>query len=239
MDQSAQKACEIDAAQDIARPIAIFDLDRTITDRGSYTPFLIFASSRLFPWRLLGAPLTPFAMIAYKAGFISRKRLKELMLGLFLGRAETWRLTPVLRDFVAQYLRRHLRPEALAAIRAERNRGARLILATASFDFYAQYFAEALKFDDMVATGSTHESGRLLPKVVGENCYGRSKLDMLQEHLDAIGVDLRSNRPSIRFYSDDRSDLPCLQWADEGIVVSPKQSFLRDAQKLGLPVVKW
>lgn len=223
----------------VRRPIAIFDLDRTITTRGSYTPFLIFASLRLCPWRLLAAPIAPVLMLAYKAGIISRTRLKEKMLGLFLGRVEIWRLTPVLRNFVAGYLRRHLRRKAQAAIRAERAAGARLVLATASFDFYADLFAEALGFDDVVATRSTASGGSLMPEIEGANCYGPEKLAMIERHLAATGLVGDGPRPAISFYSDDRSDLPCLLWADRGIVVSPKRSFAAEAKSRGLPVVEW
>lgn len=241
MDQwvSKSEASVAEHAGQMLRPVAIFDLDRTITTRGSYTPFLLFASARLCPWRLLAAPAVPVFMLAYKAGLISRTRLKEKMLGLFLGPVETWRLTPVLRNFVARYLRRYLRREARAAIREERRRGARLVLATASFDFYANLFAEALGFEDVVATRSTERDGMLLPKISGENCYGPEKLAMIERHLQARGIVEPGRRPTFRFYSDDRSDLPCLLWADHGIVVSPKRSFAAEARSRGLPVVEW
>ncbi|HLL31270.1 MAG TPA: HAD-IB family hydrolase, partial [Allosphingosinicella sp.] len=31
--------------------LAIYDMDRTITRRATYTPFLIHAATRLAPWR--------------------------------------------------------------------------------------------------------------------------------------------------------------------------------------------
>ncbi|MDA5194251.1 HAD family hydrolase [Govanella unica] len=222
-----------------AQPVAIFDLDRTITSRGSYTPFLIFASLRLCPWRLLAIPIAPVLMLAYKAGLMSRDRLKERMLGLFLGRVALWRLEPVLRNFVAGYLRKYLRRDAQTVIRAERAKGARLVLATASFDFYAALFAEALEFDGLVATQSTTRDGFLLAKIIGGNCYGENKLTMVQSYLEAEGVLGLTPRPEISFYSDDRSDLPCLLWADRGVVVSPKNSFAKEAKSHGLPVVHW
>ena len=59
--------------------IAIFDLDRTLTRRGTYSPFLIFAAKRLCPWRLAALPWVMLGMIGYKCKILSRSRLKELM----------------------------------------------------------------------------------------------------------------------------------------------------------------
>jgi hypothetical protein len=37
--------------------LAIYDMDRTITRRATYTPFLVHAALRLAPWRLVFFPL--------------------------------------------------------------------------------------------------------------------------------------------------------------------------------------
>ena len=57
--------------------LAIYDMDRTITRTGTYTPFLIHAARRLAPWRLALAPAVPVAMLAYAAKLIDRKTLKQ------------------------------------------------------------------------------------------------------------------------------------------------------------------
>jgi hypothetical protein len=56
--------------------LAIYDMDRTITRTGTYTPFLLHAASRLAPWRLLLAPGVAVAMLGYAARVIDRKRLE-------------------------------------------------------------------------------------------------------------------------------------------------------------------
>jgi hypothetical protein len=43
--------------------LAIYDMDRTITRTGTYTPFLIHAARRLTPWRLALLPLAIIAML--------------------------------------------------------------------------------------------------------------------------------------------------------------------------------
>lgn len=217
-----------------ASRIAIFDLDRTITTIGTFTPFMIYAAGRLAPWRLIALPVVACLLVATKFRLITRKTLKRAMQGLLLGHQPRRRLDPVIADFTRIMLRDHARPGALAAIEHERAAGSRLMLATASFDFYAESFARALGFDGCVATLSLGRDGMFRPGLAGENCYGREKLRRVQEAL-TLGMP----RPHIVFYSDDRSDLPCLRWADEGVVVNPKRKFAKIAQAAGLPVMRW
>ena len=66
--------------------LAIYDMDRTITRRATYTPFLMHAALRLAPWRLVLLPLTFASTLAYAAKLIDRARLKEINYTLLIGR---------------------------------------------------------------------------------------------------------------------------------------------------------
>jgi hypothetical protein len=44
---------------------AIYDMDRTVTRRATYTPFLMHCALRRAPWRLLLLPFVIASMIAY------------------------------------------------------------------------------------------------------------------------------------------------------------------------------
>lgn len=214
--------------------IAVFDLDRTITTIGTFTPFMIYAAWRLAPWRLVALPAAALLLVATRFRIITRKRLKQTMQRLLLSTQPRRRLEPVIADFTRWMLRHHVRSGAVSAIERERAAGSRLVLATASFDFYAESFARALGFDGCIATASLCLDDMLVPGLPGENCYGAEKLRRVEEGLGP-GIP----RPHIVFYSDDRSDLPCLLWADEGVVVNPKRRFARIARARGLPVVRW
>src|SRR3546814_6120669 len=45
--------------------LAIYDMDRTITISGTYTPFLLHVSAHMAPWRLVFALVIPFIMLPY------------------------------------------------------------------------------------------------------------------------------------------------------------------------------
>ena len=69
--------------------LAIYDMDRTITRSGTYTPWLMFWAWRRAPWRLLLLPFALLAGLGYAAGLVTRKRLKEINQSLLMGRRVT------------------------------------------------------------------------------------------------------------------------------------------------------
>jgi HAD superfamily hydrolase (TIGR01490 family) len=216
-------------------PVTVFDLDRTLTRRGTYTAFLLYAAWRRARWRLLWAPLAVFGFIAHLCGFSSRKTLKERLQALFLGgkvpRAE---VSILAGDFVRR-LRFHA--EGIRKIEAERQAGRRIVLATAANAFYVDAIAKALGIDDVVCTRSTWDGDYLTPRIDGENCHGREKLAMLQAHFREAGLDPQSLH--IRFFSDHPSDGPVFRWANEAYVVNPPRRFRSQAAAAGWPVLNW
>ena len=218
-----------------ARPVAaVFDLDKTVTKRATYIPFLLSVACRK-PLTLLYAVPIVFAALAYKLGLISRGRVKEIMLRAVLGQATRAEVAAYAEAFVAACIGRGLRPGARRAIAEHRSRGHNLILATASFDFYVERLGRQLGFDEVIATRSAwDEGGRLLGRIDGENCYGAEKLRRLEEALP----DLRTSHRVVA-YSDSHVDLPLLQWAETGVAVNPSPRLRRLARSGGLDVVDW
>lgn len=219
--------------------LAIYDMDRTITRTGTYTPFLLHAARRLAPWRLLFAPLVPLVMLAYAARLIDRRRLKELTQLLLLGR---WlvpaRLAPVAESYAEGVMRRNLHPGALRQIAEDRAAGRRLVLATASYRLYVAAIAARLGFADVIATGSVKGlDDRIRARIDGENAYGPAKLRMIQAWLG----EQRLDRPDVRvrFYSDHVSDACVLEWADEPFAVNASARLRRLARRRGWPLLDW
>jgi HAD superfamily hydrolase (TIGR01490 family) len=219
--------------------LAIYDMDRTITRTGTYTPFLIHAAARLAPWRLILLPVMLAAMLAYVLKAIDRGRLKEIAHALLLGRsAGSADLARVAESFAEHILAHNLRPGALAQIAEDRAAGRRLVMATASYRLYVQAIAARLGFDDVIATGSIIGlDARVSAKIDGENCYGPAKLRMIQSWLDTHR--LQRDGLSVRFYSDHVSDAPVLDWSDAPFAVSPSPKLRRLARARGWPILEW
>jgi HAD superfamily phosphoserine phosphatase-like hydrolase len=216
----------------VKRALAIYDMDRTITRRATYTPFLIHAALQLAPWRLLLAPLAGVAGLAYLVKLVGRGRLKEINYRLLVGRnVSTERLEAAVESFAEREVADNLMPGALSAIDADRKAGRRLVMATASYRLYAAAIARRLGFDDVIATDS--DDGR----IVGENCYGHAKLAMIEAWLEREG--LERSALHIRFYSDHVSDHHVHRWSDEPVAVNAHRRLVRLAEAEGWQVADW
>jgi HAD superfamily hydrolase (TIGR01490 family) len=217
--------------------LAIYDMDRTITRTGTYTPFLIHAALARAPWRLALLPLVPVSMLAYAAKLITRARLKEfnqrLLLGAHISRAH---LQPVTASFAERTHALNTLPGALRRLAEDRAAGYRLVLATASYRLYVEAIAARLGMDDVIATNSIIGiDSRITAKIDGENCYGPAKLRMVQAWMEGQGL----NRADchIRFYSDHASDAPVMAWADEAFATTPSPKMRALAEKRGWPIL--
>ena len=219
--------------------LAVYDMDRTVTRRATYTPFLLHCASRRAPWRLLFLPLVALSMLAYVLRLIDRARLKEINHQLLLGRTIHPRdLKPLVEGFADKQIATNIRPGARAAIARDKAEGRRLVLATASYRLYADAIAERLGFDDVIGTGSIIGlDERVHAKIAGENCYGPAKMRMIADWVEASG--LKGAHGHVRFYSDHVSDRPAFEWANEPVAVNPHGKLQRLAEERGWAIENW
>ena len=219
--------------------LAVYDMDRTVTRRATYTPFLLHCAVRRAPWRLLLLPAVALSMLAYVLGLIDRAKLKEINHHLLLGpKIHPRDLKPLVESFADKQLATNIRPGARAAITRDHAEGRRLVLATASYRLYADAIAERLGFDDVIGTGSVIGlDERVHAKIAGENCYGPAKMRMIADWVEASG--LKGAHGHVRFYSDHVSDQPAFEWADEPIAVNPHGKLRRLAKERGWRIEDW
>lgn len=219
--------------------IAIYDMDKTITRRPTWTPFLLSSAWHFARWRLIFVPVLALLVVGYAARLVSRAGLKEAAQYLMIGRATDARRVRAMADRFADRLTASgLFPQALAQMADDRAAGCRLVLATASFDFYVRAIAERLGVDDVIATGSASSpSGQVLAKIAGENCYGPAKLAMIRDWMAHTHIDRDATH--IRFYSDHVSDSPTLAWADEAVAVNPHPPLRALALAKGWAIRDW
>jgi HAD superfamily phosphoserine phosphatase-like hydrolase len=218
--------------------VSIFDLDRTLTRKPTYTALLAFMSWHVAPWRLLTAPLIILAMLGYLCGLYSRRRVKEIEQWLLLGdRVNREDVDREARLFANRLDADGLFAAGKAAIAKNQAAGRRVILATAANRYYAMALAERLGITEVIATQSVWRDNHLTSKIEGENCYGLSKTRMAAHYLKQQGVS-RDNA-HIRFYSDHISDLPTFEWADEQIAVNPSRKLYDHALSLNWLILFW
>ena len=174
-----------------------------------------------------------------RRGIIDRGRLKELNHSLLVGSA----LSPadasaLAESFAVETLATNILPQAQTRVLADKGDGYRMVLATASYEFYARAIAHMLGFDDVIGTMTrTDTAGALLARIDAQNCYGTAKLEMVQAWLVRQG--LAREDCHIRFYSDHVSDAPCLNWADEAFATNPHPPLVALAAQRGWEVFNW
>jgi HAD superfamily hydrolase (TIGR01490 family) len=219
--------------------LAIYDMDRTVTRRPTYSAFLVHAALRLAPWRLLLFPFVLVPTLAYALKLIDRGRLKEMSYRILIGGGiAPERLEPVVESFAERQVETNVMAGALASIAADKAAGRRLVLATASYRLYAASIARRLGFDDVIATDTRVDArGRVLATIDGRNCYGLAKLDMIEAWLQREGLEREAVH--IRFYSDHVSDSPVHHWSDEPVAANPHDRLMRLAEAEGWEVLDW
>ncbi len=217
--------------------LAIYDMDRTVTRHATWTPFLLYCARRRAPWRLIFLPIVALSMLAYVAKLIDRGKLKEINHRLLLGDGRTpAELAPLIDGFAEKMLATNVRPGAREAIARDHAEGRRVIMATASYRFYARAIAEKLGFDDCIGTNSLLGlDSRVHAKIDGQNCYGPAKLVMVLDWLARAELE----RGKVRFYSDHASDAPVFEWADEAVAVNPHARLRRLAAERGWRIEDW
>jgi HAD superfamily hydrolase (TIGR01490 family) len=219
--------------------LAVYDMDRTVTKRPTYTLFLLHCAVRRAPRRLLLMPFVAFSMLAYVARLIDRARLKEINHRLLLGgKVHPRDLKPLVDSFADQQVANNIRPGARKAIARDKGEGRRIVLATASYRLYADAIAERLGFDDVIGTGSIIGlDERVHARIAGENCYGPAKLRMIADWVEKSG--LKGVHGHVRFYSDHVSDAPAFEWSDEPVAVNPHGKLHRLAKQRGWAIEDW
>ena len=90
-----------------------------------------------------------------------------------------------------------IRPGARAAIARDKVEGRRVVMATASYRFYAREIADRLGFDDCIGTNSVLGlDDRVRARIDGENCYGPAKLRMIEDWLGKSGLQVEPRNPA-------------------------------------------
>ncbi len=213
--------------------IAIYDMDKTVTRRATYNGFLLHMAWHRAPWRLVLAPILSFGLLLYFTKIWDRRQLKQFSQKLLIG-------GKVPRTDFAEYLESHadlvLGKNVYAEVRhriAEEKAADYIhVIATASYRLYVDAIAARLGFDHVIATElASDDSGHVLARIDGHNCYDAAKLDRVKEWMAEQGLDRALCH--IRAYSDHISDEPLLRFADEPFATNPHKPLADLAQARG------
>jgi phosphatidylglycerophosphatase C len=211
--------------------LAVFDLDGTITWRDSFVPYVAGflwrhpAYCRRL-WRVPG-PLLRYLLDR------DRGRLKESLIIGLLRAVDRATLDAWTNTFAEELIASGTRPLALEQIRMHRDDRDRLVLLSASPDLYVTRIGERLRFDEVICTGVRWDGDRLDGHLTTQNRRAEEKARCIKQ--------LRVRCPGMRVvaYGNSASDLPHLQLADDGWLISTRSGLTQRAAALGLRTASW
>lgn len=140
-------------------------------------------------------------------------------------------------EYLKVELERRLRSSAVERIRAHRERGDTIVLASASHDFLAEAIASELGIADCLATRGELSAGRYTGRLAGTACFREGKLHAVERWLEQRGLRLDDLDESW-FYSDSHNDLPLLAAVSHPVCVTPDDHLRERARTEAWRVVE-
>ena len=185
------------------KKIVAFDFDGTLTTKDTLIEFIRYAcgTGAFVRGFLLYAPL----LVLMKLGLFPNWKAKQKVFAYFFEGMKIEEFDGVCQRFAKdnQHL---LRPKGIEAIQQALDKGAEVLIVSASIDNWVQpFFAEVKVLGTQVEVIDGKLSGRFLTK----NCYGQEKVNRI--------LALFPNRSEYHLtaYGDSRGDKELLAFADE------------------------
>jgi len=215
------------------RSVAVFDLDGTLTYRDTLLQFLA-SFLRAHPWRALRLWRFPWTALCFVLVDRDRGQLKSRVIRMVMGGSSRADVDTRAEEFVSGLMpRRRLRPGALAVLETHRAAGDRLVLLSASPDFYVPRIGQLLGFERTLCTEILWRGDRLDGDLKTPNRRGAEKSRCLEF--------LRAEYPGFGLvaYGNSASDLDHLRHADWGVLVNANAAARGLAKKWQIPTANW
>ena len=218
--------------------IAIFDLDYTLTKRGTWGRFVV-KTVKFKPWLWLPLALSAgLTQWRYKQGHLPRIRVKQAMMRWSMVGKSRAELESLAQEFANNEIKNGLRPGAMKALEAHRAKGDVIMIVSAAVDVIVKPIAERLQIEHWQATDMKWVDDRLAAEFASKNCYGAEKVVRLKALL-AENPHLKQNNTHITMYSDSYSDIDILRFCDKGVAVNADRKLTKASGDEGFDLVDW
>lgn len=189
-----------------AKPVvAAFDFDGTITTQDTFLPFLVRAFGAPKVCLTLASLVLPGFLVCI--GKSTRDHFKALLIGkLFSGASVQYLVHTGLQH--ASQIASLFRPTALERISWHKQQGHRLVMVSASLNFYLEPIIQQLEFDDLLCTEVVSADGICTGEMKGENCRAAAKVRRLEALLGPL------SQYELYAYGDSEGDAEMLAASD-------------------------
>jgi len=207
----------------IRQGFALFDLDGTVTRGDSILPMIRYAIKAKFA-RKTQLPAIMLAFLGYSLHMLNDTRAKEMGIAFFRGKTGK-QVQDFAEAFCRDVLIKRIYPSAREEIKARREEGLRVLLVTASPDFYLQPLIRELALDGIIGTRADISPESVYTgRIAGLNCRYMEKPLRIAEYLAARGYDLDAENSYA--YGDSGHDWPMMSLTKHPVAVNAKKTLL-------------
>jgi len=199
--------------------LAIFDVDYTLTSKETLGEFLKFMIKK-DPGLFLHVPKSLGAAFLYTIGVFSAQKAKEHFLA-FVDGIEEEKLQELVKEFYETSLIKIFYSDAIDMIRKLKAEGCKVILISASAEFYLNELYGIEEVDKIIGTKFKVVNGKQTRIIDGENCKGDAKVVRLMEYLkeEKMDVDFKNSY----MFSDSLSDSPLFHLVGHPYLINYKK----------------
>lgn len=195
-------------------PVAVFDVDGTLTVRDCVVPFTrrVAGTSRL----LRGVLRHPKKIVS---ALFTRDRdvVKTVFSEIAFTDLDSTHLENHAIAFADEVYSRWMRQDVARRFRWHQKQGHVVVLVSASFDTYLGPLGDLLEADAVLATRLEIVDGRATGRLDGSNCRGAEKVRRIAQWCEESGLSLDSVEYA---YGDSKGDLEMLALARHGFYVA-------------------
>jgi len=184
--------------------LAIFDVDYTLTKKetlAEFFKFMIKKDPRLFFY----VPKSICAAFFYFIRIFDAKMAKEKFIA-FIDGVDEKKMQELVREFYDEKFTKIFYQDAIDTMRKFKKDGYKIILISASAEFYLNELYNIKEVDKVIGTRFKVIDGRHTRKIEGENCKGEEKVKRLNEYLKEENMDVDFKNSYM--FSDSLSDSP-------------------------------
>lgn len=208
--------------------LAIFDVDYTITRKETLMELFKYVISK-DKKMIKFLPRAIFSGTMYGVGIYDERKVKEKFLK-FIDGIEEKHLAELVKSFYKDRLSKILYKDALDMIKKLKSEGYKILLISASPEFYLKELHAIREVDLIIGTKFLFEEGKFARKMDGFNCKGEEKVNRLMAVIEKenLNVDFENSY----MFSDSLSDKPLLDLVGKAYLINYKK-------KHEFEILKW
>ncbi|MGQ9644684.1 MAG: HAD family hydrolase, partial [Ignavibacterium sp.] len=189
-----------------------FDFDKTITVCDTILPISRYLCEQLK--RKNKFRIVQLYFLLFRMNFISSKSFKEKIVTTLLKGLNSEQIEKTILKFYQENYSNLLNGKIVEQINSEKQKGNYVIIITSNIQLFVNPIKKLLDVNDVFATQVEVADKIIGEKIVGENCSGKVKAEILNK------CKQKYNPEKVIAYGDSKGDFDMLNNADEGYLLT-------------------